>query len=90
MKRAGIAVLALALGACAAPGDPAPTGDPVTACTEPRPQVCTMIYDPVCATLIEGGRADYSSPCNACADDVVAAWEPGTCEGGDSAGAGGL
>ncbi|MHA7817395.1 MAG: hypothetical protein ACX93N_13035 [Pseudohaliea sp.] len=86
MKRAGIAALALALGACAGTGSKAPAGDTVTACTAPRPQVCTMVYDPVCATLIAGGRADYASPCNACADDAVAAWAPGACEDGGSAG----
>ncbi|KGE04472.1 hypothetical protein [Pseudohaliea rubra] len=88
MRRAGIAILALALGGCAAPRDPAPASDPVTACTEPRPQVCTMVYDPVCATLYAGGRADYASPCNACADDAVAAWERGSCEDADASGAG--
>ncbi len=86
MKRTGIAALALALCACAGPGDSAATADPVTACTAPRPQVCTMVYDPVCATLGTGGRKDYPSPCNACADDAVAAWERGPC--GDVVGAG--
>ena len=89
MKGMGIAALALALGACAGADSEAPAADPFTACTAPRPQVCTMVYDPVCATLDAGGRADYASPCNACADDAVAGWERGLCEDVDPRGAGG-
>ncbi len=49
------------------------------ACTDPRPQVCTMQYDPVCATLADGSRQDKSSPCNACAFDSVVSYERGQC-----------
>lgn len=49
-------------------------------CDPPRPQVCTMEYAPVCATLKGGEQRDYSSGCNACADDNVASWAPGKCE----------
>jgi hypothetical protein len=51
-----------------------------TACAAARPQVCTMEYMPVCGQLIEGGERDYSSACNACADDAVASYAPGACE----------
>ena len=51
----------------------------VELCEAPRPQVCTMEYMPVCATLIAGAVKDYSSGCNACADDAVASFVPGTC-----------
>jgi len=50
-----------------------------TACAEPRPQVCTMEYNPVCAELQSGGRGDYSSPCNACADVAVNGYVDGAC-----------
>jgi hypothetical protein len=66
----------LILGACAS-GPAAPP--PVTQCEMPRPQVCTMEYDPVCAQLIAGGVATYSSPCNACADDAVGGFKRGEC-----------
>ncbi len=66
----------LVLAGCASPPPPEPLG---SGCAEPRPQVCTMEYDPVCADLVAGGRADYASPCNACADDAVAAYQPGKC-----------
>jgi len=38
-----------------------------------------MEYAPVCATLAKGGTADYSSGCNACADDAVVSFEDGQC-----------
>ena len=51
------------------------------ACTPPRPEVCTMIYAPVCATLADNvSQKQYSSPCNACADDRVVAYREGACE----------
>ena len=56
---------------------PAPTL--VTQCTDPRPQVCTMEYAPVCAALVAGGRKQYSSACNACADDAVSGYLNGEC-----------
>jgi len=49
-------------------------------CESERPKVCTMIYDPVCGQQEDGARADYASPCNACADITVTAWHPETCE----------
>lgn len=86
-------VLALLTGtvvACStAPPTPAPppgatvVSEPAgpTACAPPRPEVCTMVYEPVCATLAEGlDRDTYSSPCNACADERVVAYEEGACE----------
>lgn len=74
MQRVSGLVLALALAGCAASPPSL-----VTRCAEPRPQVCTMEYDPVCGYRLAGDRALYSSPCNACADGAVAAYVPGQC-----------
>lgn len=57
----------------------APVDDAWVECTQPRPQVCTMEYRPVCARLESDRLMTYSSPCNACADDAVTAWRPGAC-----------
>jgi hypothetical protein len=38
-----------------------------------------MEYAPACATLIAGGQKEYASGCNACADDAVAGYVPGSC-----------
>ncbi len=87
MFRGAPAFVAIVLGACAAPPSPpaAETAqtdpDASIACTPPRPEVCTMIYAPVCATLEDGlSQEQYSSPCNACADDRVVAYREGACE----------
>ena len=57
-----------------------PTPTLVTQCTDPRPQVCTMEYAPVCADLVAGGgRKQYASACNACADDAVSGYLNGEC-----------
>ena len=68
----------LALSACAGrvrmPAD-------VTLCVDPRPEVCTMIYDPVCGVHVDPARPDatYASGCSACADPAVAGYRPGPC-----------
>ena len=63
------------LSACASQAPEATT----TACQDPRPQVCTLQYEPTCAVLAGGERKEYASPCNACADDQVTAFETGPC-----------
>jgi hypothetical protein len=52
----------------------------LTACTEPRPQVCTMDYTPVCARHEDGSYKTYSNGCTACANPSVAAYMEGACE----------
>lgn len=72
-------LVALLLTACGS--NTAPQADmlPGTTCSEPRPQVCTMEYNPVCATLSAGGTKQYASGCNACADDAVSNYIAETC-----------
>lgn len=43
----------------------------ITLCTNPRPQVCTMQYLPVCASLQNNHQKTYASACSACADKNV-------------------
>ena len=73
-------VLAVVAGCSNSQPQPVPSLD--TQCAAPRPQVCTMEYAPVCASLVKGGRADYSSGCNACADDAVVSYIDGVCDDG--------
>jgi hypothetical protein len=49
-------------------------------CTEPRPQACTMIYLPVCATSRDGTMRTYASDCVACSDPDVVGYRPDPCE----------
>ena len=70
-----LAAMSMLVACSASPPGP----DPVTQCIEPRPQVCTMEYNPVCATLLAGGIKQYASPCNACADDAVFSYLADVC-----------
>jgi hypothetical protein len=50
------------------------------ACQEPRPQVCTMQYDPVCGTTSNKKYSTYANACSACSDASVSGHSPGACE----------
>jgi alkaline phosphatase D len=50
------------------------------ACPDPRPQVCTREYRPVCAQLQDGSLKTYSNGCSACTDPEVTGYHDGACE----------
>lgn len=78
-----LAVLAYIVAGCAsAPGetDGVPLDDSLVQCVEPRPQMCTREYRPVCATLADGKTETYSTGCTACSDSNVVGYRPGACE----------
>ena len=50
-----------------------------TLCTDPRPQICTREYNPVCATRTDGSSQSYATGCTACADTKVISYVPGAC-----------
>ena len=81
-----VTLLMLGLTACAS-GEPMADAtlekdntESLTFCLEPRPQVCTMDYRPVCAELKEGGSKTYSNGCGSCTDTNVVAYRQGACE----------
>lgn len=53
--------------------------DNMTECTEPRPQVCTMQYDPVCAQHTDGSLKTHATDCTACSDKDVIGHVKGAC-----------
>jgi hypothetical protein len=85
-------LVALACSGSAPP--PVESGDASlawTECTDPRPQVCTRDYRPVCAVRDNGVRCvttpcdsseehSYSNGCTACSDAAVYRHRPGACE----------
>ena len=90
--------LLMFLGACAqapvaapvANDPPAESRNEPVACTNSRPEMCTMIYEPVCATRDTGIRCvttpcpsseqkTMSSSCTACSDPKVSSWVKGEC-----------
>ena len=46
---------------------------------EPRPQICTREYDPVCATLKDGSKITASTVCESCSDKEVVGYKKGAC-----------
>ena len=80
------AVVVTAMAGCAkspAKDTQADIGVEYTACTEPRPEMCTMQYDPVCARMKDGQRKTYASDCSACSDQLVIAYTLGECSPAD-------
>lgn len=76
--------LGLLLMSCeTAPEEKGDVGEPgvldLIHCEEPRPQICTREYDPVCATLKDGGTKTYATGCTSCADTVVIGYSKGGC-----------
>ena len=68
------------LVACTSPPDDL-SDSTVSSCPEPRPQICTREYDPVCAQHTDGSWRTHSTGCTACTDDDVSGYRPGACEG---------
>lgn len=53
--------------------------DGLIICPEPRPQICTMNYLPVCAQLQDGSNKVYSNGCSSCSDPNVVGYRDGEC-----------
>jgi hypothetical protein len=79
IKRLAWSPVLVLLFSCAGKAPVAETVDEIP-CLDPRPQVCTMEYDPVCATLDSDDSKTYANACDACADPAVVAYLPGSCE----------
>jgi hypothetical protein len=85
-RRALQSLTALALtilSACSATsvtGADPPTPADLIRCTQPRPQICTREYVPVCATLKDHSEATYATGCTACSDPDVVGYRPDPCE----------
>ena len=78
MRRYTSLLFAFLLAGCASE---APEDDLANAimCTDPRPQMCTRDYRPVCGTR-DADRKTYGNGCEACADAAVRYHTPGPCE----------
>lgn len=61
-------------------GEAATAGSELAACTDPRAQICTAHYDPVCGYVGGGKQKTFSNACMACADAGVSGHRPGACE----------
>ena len=50
-----------------------------TACEEPRSQICTMNYLPVCGYRSDGTVETFSNACTACSDTDVIGYDDAGC-----------
>jgi len=90
----GILLVLLPLVACASDADsgkpPAKKPPEYVRCADPRPEICTQHYQPVCALRDTGVRCikapcpsaswvPYPNACTACNDRHVLGYRPGNC-----------
>jgi hypothetical protein len=73
-----LVALALLLAACHSEVS-RPHDESLTMCTEPRPEICTREYRPVCALHRDGSRKTQATGCVACSQPDVVGYRPGTC-----------
>jgi len=74
-------ILLLSFFAVACHDESSSTGESsLIQCKEPRPEICTTIYEPVCGTLIDGTQQTFASECTACAVKEVVSFMTGACE----------
>ncbi len=48
-------------------------------CEEPRPEVCTREYVPVCAIKRDNSTGLYANACSACSNSEVIGYNEGAC-----------
>ena len=78
----GLSFLSVFIVACGATSEQSASGALAVSnqCKDPRPQMCTMIYQPVCGVNQAGQFKTYSSDCNACSHIEVVGYNDGACE----------
>jgi hypothetical protein len=70
------------IGCASVSNNASPTGGSTAdfiRCEEPRPEVCTQAYVPVCGELTDGSRRTYSNACSACSDTNVSVYRLDPC-----------
>ncbi len=50
-----------------------------TVCKNPRPQICSREYDPVCSSLSDGSKRTSATGCTACSNLAVLGYTMGAC-----------
>ena len=61
-------------------GEAAASGPELSVCEDPRAQICTAHYDPVCGHVGNDKYKTYANACSACSDGAVSGHRPGACE----------
>jgi hypothetical protein len=77
-----ITFMGLAGAGCAlSPGqtDGNSSSAPLIMCVDPRPEICTQYYDPVCGSFEKGDFKTFGNACTACSKAAVIGHRPGAC-----------
>ena len=74
-----VVVVALCLAGCNSISKKTKIQPQLVLCEDPRPQICSMIYQPVCGTLEGGSKKTYASDCSACSDTKVIGYQKEEC-----------
>lgn len=77
-SRVFIAACFLSVAACA--HDSHEEEKQITLCKDPRPQMCTMNYTPVCGLIEKKEVKTYGNACGACGDVNVSAYLAEECQ----------
>ena len=73
-------VLLAALTGCDGGGSSGGSGATLTLCSDPRPEICTLDWTPVCGATSNGSTKTYANACNACANKEVVGYVLGECK----------
>ncbi|MBD1390597.1 hypothetical protein IC617_14260 [Neiella sp. HB171785] len=65
--------MVLMVAACQSQPQPEQLPKGFTKCPEPRPEICTMQYEPADGLLADGTTKSYGNACSACGDPEVIA-----------------
>ena len=65
-------------GCMSTQSQPQSEGKLLVKCEEPRPEICTQQYTPVCGYSNKAMKT-YSNGCSACADRTVTSYSEGVC-----------
>ena len=76
-----VVLLSISPGCAVDDWQPLPKKETNHICTDPRPEICTMDYRPVCATKTDGSQATYANGCGACSDPAVVEYREDACRG---------
>lgn len=49
-------------------------------CEDPRPEMCTMDYRPVCGLDSKGNENTFSNGCSACSNKFILSYQSGACD----------
>ena len=52
----------------------------IVSCKDPRPQICTMDYNPICGFISENQTKTFSNGCTACSDAKVISYVDKICQ----------